>query len=154
MNIKVTGPAAQQKSNITISVPKVDSQAVAEGTWDVLDTVETFAGRSGYALLNGVGGAVPLLGYNLSKHIRNDLGGYYSNRSNSVNQVSNAAAAVAQVGGMATGALGAVALIANHGSASVLFPVAGGLFAVAGLSTAITAFSTDGIEELTGNFGS
>ena len=152
MNIKGTTPAVQPKTNITISVPKVDSQAVAEGTWSALDTVETFAGRSGHALLNGLGGAVPLLGYNLSKHIRRDLGGYYSERSNSVNQLSNAAAAVAQVGGMATGALGAVALIANHGSASVLFPIAGGLFAVAGISTAVTAYSTQGIEDLTGNF--
>lgn len=153
MNITRTQNASKQtQAAVTISMPRIDSEKVADSTWNVLDTVETFAGRSGYALVHGVGGAIPFVGYNLSKHIRNDFQRQPS-YTNSVNQVSNAATGVFQVAGMAVGGAAAIAGMAGYSGAGTLGWAAGGLFGLAGVSAMLTTYSTEHLENLTGNFG-
>lgn len=152
MDIRTSNNPAKPASAFKISAPKIDSEEVADKAWGALDSFEKIAGRTGYALGHGVGAAIPLVGYNLSKHIRRDFQNSYSDRENSVNRVSNAVTGLAQMGGMVVGGAAVISSLAGSSMSEALWLTTAGLFGTAGLSAVVTTFATDRLEQLTQNF--
>lgn len=146
---KVAGSA----QTVTISIPKVDTEKVVDKAWNFVDTFETGFSKTGPALLSGVASAIPIVGYNLSKHIRQGFGeSAKADQRNKINDATNTVTALAQIGGMAVGVASAAAGLAGFSVAGPMFKASVGLFGLAGMSGLATGYATPDISVLAGDF--
>lgn len=145
---KMSAPnSAENKKQITIKMPSVDSVSIADTAWKAVDGVGTFAARSGGAALAGVGSAVPILGLKFSLNTRESLK-KSPEKGNAVNHLSNAATGLAQVGGLGTFGLSALSLVSGVGSAGSLFKASCMCFAAAGVAGVVTGFASESAGDL------
>lgn len=155
MNITSTNAPklASNGQTVTISIPKVDTEKVVDKAWNFVDTFEVGFSRTGGALLSGVISAVPIAGYNFSKHVRKGFGeSAKAGQRNSVNEMTNTVTALAQIGGMAACAASAVAGVAGSSWGIPLFKTSMGLFGLAGVGGLATGYATPDMDKLAGDF--
>lgn len=142
MNITSSKPKATPKSTITLSVPKVDADAVSDGIWNAADKVAIGARKVGIGLFGGAICTIPVVGLQGARAMRYEMDSGKM-RKTGLNQIANAGTAVAQIAGLSTGLLTAGSLITGIGNAWTLAKVSAGCFVAGGVATFATVMASD-----------